>query len=266
MSQYSWYTCPESIRTQINNLLATFKQMLDENLIGIYLHGSLAMGCFNLTRSDIDLLIIIQHGMTVETKRDIVQVLLACSLSPSPVEISFLVQQDIHPFQHPLPFDLHYSESWRERYTQVLANGTWRTWNDEEKRDPDLAVHITVTCARGICLHGKPILEVLPPVPPTFYAESIVGDFNDALAQYQHMPVYFTLNACRVLAYLLEGHIFSKDEGGTWSLQMLPTAMHGVITQALDIYRGNMADAPFEETALMRFAQYMQQNILCAFH
>src|SRR5579872_4931112 len=126
MSQHSWAACPEQVRSQVNNLLATFKQILDENLIGIYLHGSLAMGCFNTLRSDIDLLVVTQHGMAVETKRDIAQYLLTCSLSPSPVEISFLVQQEIHPFRQPLPFDLHYSESWRERYTQALADGTWR--------------------------------------------------------------------------------------------------------------------------------------------
>src|SRR5690242_6921049 len=228
MSQYTWTDCPEPIRTQINNLLAAFKQLVNENLIGIYLHGSLATDCFNPARSDIDLLVITQHGMSVETKRDLAQILLACSLSPSPVEISFLVEQDIHPFRHPLPFDLHYSEDWRGRYIQALADGTGRTWNDEIKRDHDLAAHITVTRARGICLYGKPILDVLPSVPPTFYAESIVGDFDDALAERQHMPVYFTLNACRVLAYLREGYIYSKEEGGMWGLQTLPGELHGV--------------------------------------
>jgi len=266
MSQYSWITCPESVRRQINNLLATFQAAISSNLTGIYLHGSLAMGCFNPARSDIDLLVVTQHGMSVETKRHIAQTLLACSLSPAPVEISFLVLQDIHPFRHPLPFDLHYSESWRERYVQALADGTWQTWNDEKKRDHDLAAHITVTRARGICLHGKPILEVLPPVPPAFYAASIVGDFDDALAERQHMPVYFTLNACRVLAYLREGHIYSKDEGGMWGLQTLPGELHAVVEQALETYRGNLADMPFEEIPLTQFAGYMQQNIHTSSH
>lgn len=262
MNQYSWDTCPEPVRTQINHLLATFQDTLSNDLVGIYLHGSLAMGCFNPTRSDIDLLVVTRKGMSVETKRDIVQCLLTCSLSPSPIEISFLVEQEIHPFQHPLPFDLHYSEDWRERYTRALADDTWRIWNDEKKRDYDLSAHITVTRARGICLHGKPILDVLPSVPPAFYAYSIVGDFDDALAQRQHMPVYFTLNACRVLAYLRQGHIYSKDEGGVWGLQTLPPELHGVVEQALEVYRGNnTADMPFEETLLTQFADYMQQNI-----
>ena len=261
MSQYSWTNCPEPVRIQINNLLATFQQTLLSNLVGVYLHGSLAMGCINPMRSDIDLLVVTRHSMSVETKRDVVQTLLTCSLSPCPIEISFLVQQDIHLFQHPLPFDLHYSESWRERYVQALADGTWRTWNDEKKHDPDLAAHITVTRARGIRLFGEPVEEVLPPVPPAFYVASIVEDFDDALAECQHMPVYFTLNACRVLAYLLEGHIYSKEEGGMWGLQMLPPELHGVVKQALDIYRGNLADRPFDEAELTQFSQYMQQNI-----
>lgn len=277
MSQYRWATCPDPVRTQINNLVVTLQQILGNNLVGIYLHGSLAMGCFNPQRSDIDLLAITSVGMTVETKRDIVEYLLTCSLSPRPIEISFLVQRDIHPFRHPLPFDLHYSESWRERYTRALAGQTWRTWNDETKLDNDLAAHLTITRARGICLYGlikymrgkrlrllvngKAIQNVFPVVPPAFYAASIVEDFDDANAQRQRMPVYFILNACRVLAYLREGHIYSKDEGGAWGLQTLPVELRGIVEQAQEIYRGKHAETPFDEKLLTKFAHYMEQCI-----
>jgi len=262
MNQYSWATCPQPVRTQINNLVATLQQMLSNNLVGIYLHGSLAMGCFNPQCSDIDLLVVTLNSMTVETKRDIVQYLLTHSLSPSPIEISFLVQEHIRPFQHPLLYELHFSESWRERYTRALADGTWRTWNDEKKRDHDLVAHLTITRARGICLSGKPIQEVLPTVPPAIYAASIVGDFNDANAERQQMPVYFTLNACRILAYLRQGHLYSKDEGGVWGLQTLPPELHGVVEQALETYRGHLTGAAFDETALTQFAHYMEEHII----
>lgn len=262
MSLYSWATCPDPVHIQINNLVATFQQMLSNDLIGIYLHGSLAMGCFNPRHSDIDLLVVTRNSMTIETKRDVAQYLLKSSLAPAPIEISFLVQKDIHPFLHPLPYDLHYSESWRDRYIRALADGTWHTWNDEKKADNDLAAHITIMRARGICLSGKPIQEVFPSVPPALYAASILGDFDDANAERQRMPVYFTLNACRVLAYLREGHIYSKDEGGAWGLQKLPTKLHGVVQQALETYRGNLMDAPFDETALTQFAHYMDTLFL----
>lgn len=86
-----------------------------------------------------------------------------------------------------------------------------------------------VTLNRGICLHGKPIEEVFPLVPLQYYIASIVGDFEDARDGRTTMPVYFILNACRVYAYLLEGSIFSKDEGGAWGIRSLPKEFRAII-------------------------------------
>jgi len=63
---------------------------LGSNLAGLYLHGSLAMGCFNPACSDVDLLAVTRRGMTVETKRRVAELLLKTSGAPSPIEISFL--------------------------------------------------------------------------------------------------------------------------------------------------------------------------------
>ena len=98
MSQYGWADCPDNVRTQVNTFLETLREILEDNLVSIYLHGSLAMSCFNPERSDIDLLIVTRHGMTVETKRTIAELLLRSSMAPSPIEISFLVEQQIRLF------------------------------------------------------------------------------------------------------------------------------------------------------------------------
>jgi predicted nucleotidyltransferase len=39
----------------LDKIVELFRDELSENLIGIYLHGSLAMNCFNPNRSDIPL-------------------------------------------------------------------------------------------------------------------------------------------------------------------------------------------------------------------
>jgi len=36
------------------------KKILGNNLVGIYLHGSAAMGCFNPKKSDLDLILIVK--------------------------------------------------------------------------------------------------------------------------------------------------------------------------------------------------------------
>ena len=73
--------------------------------------------------------------------------------------------------------------------------------------------------------------------------------------------VYFILTVCRVYAYLLEGSIYSKDEGGAWGLLTLSGEYHNVIAQALDIYRGTHNDELFDLAALDRFVAYMNERI-----
>ncbi len=57
--------CPEPIKDQVERLCIAFVKTRAENLIGIYLHGSLPMGCFNAEQSDIDLLVVIAEPMKV---------------------------------------------------------------------------------------------------------------------------------------------------------------------------------------------------------
>ena len=261
MSQYGWTNCLNVVCTQVSMFLEALKTNLGDNLVGVYLHGSLAMGCFNPERSDIDILVITMHSMTVETKRTIAEILLRSSMAPFPIEISLIVEQDIRPFQHPLPFDMHYSERWREKYHDELAHGEWMKWNNETGHDLDLTAHLMVTLKRGISLYGKSIQDAIPAIPGQFYSASILEDYKDARAARLKMPVYFVLNACRVYAYLQEGSIFSKDEGGAWALRMLPQELCGIVEQALDIYRGDRKDEHLDRVALTRLAKFMDEGI-----
>ena len=257
MPQYGWATCPEDVRSQVTALLEAFQKTLGAHLTGVYLHGSLAMGCFNPAGSDLDLMVITDLPMSLEQKRAIVEALLRRSRSPAPIEISFLSAADLTPWHYPTPFDLHYSESWRERYEQALTGEGWQHWNDSRQTDVDLAAHITITRARGICLLGRPIAQALPSVPAQDYIASIWGDFLWARARAAENPPYFILNACRIAAYLLDNRLCSKEEAGAWALKALPEDFHLLISQALSSYRGEESK-PFDTKTLEQFAAYMQ--------
>ena len=259
MSHYSWATCPAVVMHQIHDLQTHLHTLLATRLVGCYLHGSLAMGCFNPAHSDLDLLIVTTQSLSVEIKQEIIAYLLQNSLAPCPIEISFVVESAIHPFRHPLPYDLHYSEAWRIRYQTALADGSWIQWN-EQYYDTDLSTHITVILARGITLYGKAAQETLPIVPASAYARAIVGDFDDAYERRASMPIYFILNACRVSAYLCEEAIFSKAEGAEWALQVVPAHFHSIIIQALEDYL-EVHERIFDNDALNIFAVYMREKI-----
>ncbi len=49
---------PASVQALLTQLVEGFRQALTENLVGIYLHGSLTLGGFNPRTSDVDFLVV----------------------------------------------------------------------------------------------------------------------------------------------------------------------------------------------------------------
>lgn len=262
MALYGWPGCPSPARHQVERCVHEIQATLAENLVGVYLHGSLALGSFNPDGSDLDLLVVTRHSMSLEAKRHIAELLLHSSLQPRPIEISFLQRAGLRPWRHPTPFDLHYSEMWRAEYERELASEAWRSWNDTQRYDPDLAAHITIVNHRGICLAGATIAEVFPDVPRDDYLASVMEDVLSALEEIAEQPVYAILNACRTYAYLRDGTIRSKAAGGEWALRVLPPERHPPIAMALRAYRGERTRSFIETPELDGFAAFMRATLL----
>ncbi len=241
MSFYGWNNCPQNVKNQINSLVMMVKTVLEDQLIGLYLHGSLSMGCFNPTRSDLDFLVVTTKNLNGEIKRVIIEKLLVLSKSPCPIEISFLTPMNFLPWQFPTPFDLHYSEMWREHYRNQLANQQCPGWNEQINKDPDLAAHIAMVLNRGVCLFGKPAYAVFPTVPPEHFQASIELDYQDARVNLNKNPLYAVLTFCRVDCYLLEKRIVSKQEGAIWGMEKFPQRFRKLLAEVLAVYQVDMA-------------------------
>jgi predicted nucleotidyltransferase len=261
MTQHGWHDCPTPIRAQVLGLVDAFRALLGEALIGVYLHGSLAMGCFNPDHSDLDLLVLARRPLSLDSRRAAAGVLLRRSNAPRPIEISCLNAEDVRPWRHPAPFDFHFSEDWRERLETDPAPA-----GGEPRVDPDLAAHLTVARARGLALLGPPPSLAFPAVPPEDYLDSIVGDFEAAHGFMAANPIYFVLNACRVLAFVEQGRVLSKDEGGEWALASIQAEWHGLVRAVLKGYRGQAAPAAVDPALLERFARAMKARITTGAH
>lgn len=264
MALFGWPSCPAAARAQVEDLAGALTRLIGEQLAGIYLHGSLALGSFNPQHSDLDLLVVSGARLPPAAKRQIVAFLLASSGRPHPIEISFLARDQLLPWRYPPPFDLHYSEAWRARYTADLASGAWQSWGGAEARDPDLAAHITVLNARGICLAGQPIAALFPGVPADDYRAALAADIAEGLDAIADNPVYAILNCCRTYAYLRDRQVRSKDEGGRWALDALPAALRGTVAGALAAYRADYDGPQFDPRELSEFAAYMRRELLPA--
>lgn len=237
-------------------------QSLGNQLVGAYLHGSLAMGCFNPERSDLDLLFVTADHPSSAAKHDLARLCLEWSAKPRPLELSFVRRGVLHPWQYPTPYEFHFSEDWRERFQDDLLSGAWRDWPvDDSRTDPDLAAHVMMIRRRGLCLLGQPIRDVLPEVPRRDYLDSILRDFDWALERLADNPVYAVLNFCRIYWYLVEDLVGSKEEAGVWALEYLPVEHHPVVDQALQVYRGHASVMTCDTASLDRFAVDMRGKL-----
>jgi len=92
-----------------------------------------------------------------------------------------------------------------------------------------------------VVLYGTSIASTFDPVPKAAYLDSIWQDVQGAQEDILLDPLYITLNLCRVAAFVQEGLVLSKREGGRWGLNHLPERYHGLIRQALACYATNEA-------------------------
>lgn len=258
---YSWKTCTPEIKDFIFHLNKSMKEIINDNYVGFYIHGSLAMGGFNPTSSDIDVLFIAHMPITIEDKRSLARILLKFSNSPYPIEISILNKKQLMDWQHPCPFDFHYSEFWRKRYEYDLINGAYKFINENGNADTDLAAHITITNHRGICIEGEPIKEVFPLIPKTDYISSIIGDYRECLENIEKDPIYCSLNLIRVYWYLKEEVISSKIEAGNWGLESLPKELRSTVSKVIENYVGEKKTDLFKKEELISLRNYISKRV-----
>ncbi len=228
---------------------AAWRSILGDKLWGVYLHGSLAFGCFHPVRSDIDLILVVRQPLTLPEKEALLRVLLDREeRAPAKgFEMSAVLLEHCRSFRYPTPFELHYSISHRARCLADL-HGYCAEMQGE---DPDLAAHFTVIRAVGRVLCGRLVAETFGEVPHEAYLDSIRADVREAAGAVLRDPVYGLLNLCRVLAFQEEGLVLSKEQGGLWGLRQLPEVA-APVEWALAAYRGSGETPPDHET--LRFA------------
>ena len=134
------------------------------------------------------------------------------------LEMSVVLDEVCKPFVYQTPFELHFSNTHKERCKSDLAEYC-RNMNGVDK---DLAAHFTVINKVGMTLCGKEISEVFEAVPKRDYVDSIWYDIENAAEEIEENPVYIILNLCRVLAYLEDDVVLSKKQGGEWGIEKLP--------------------------------------------
>jgi len=258
---------PKNVSIILDEIINIFTTHLQDNLVGIYLHGSLVMGCFNPQSSDIDFLVICRTKLDIKTKKEIIKSILALyeskHINKKGIEFSVVLQRYLKKFIYPTPYELHFLHSWKVKYEKNLIDLT------KEEKDTDLAVHFGVVNELGATLYGQPILKVFPKTRSKYYIMSLIEDFEWSLGNVLKgpdsgkcaVPTYAVLNFCRVLAYIKTKKIISKCEGGKWGLKNMPKEYKPVILEAMKEYTKSNSSKKVDAKLLKQYANYISEEI-----
>lgn len=112
----------------LDKIVNTSKQIFGEELTGIYLHGSLAMGCFHPDKSDIDLILVIKDSVSDGQKRRLMDILVELNETGprKGLEFSMVTEEACRSREYPTPFELHFSPSDPPGMVPVGSGGLYK--------------------------------------------------------------------------------------------------------------------------------------------
>lgn len=246
-------------KTVLNSIKESYQNIIKDNLVGIYVHGSIALGCFNWDKSDIDFIVVVKEKLSQDIKLQIMESTSKLNeiAPPKGIEMSIVLQEYCNNFQYPTPFELHFSNMHIDWY----KNDPEDYCNKMNGTDPDLAAHFVIIKKAGIVLCGSFIDEVFGDVPKEYYIESIKLDIEDAKTSIMDNPMYVILNLTRVFAYIRYELVLSKEQGGKWALKHADIKYHDIIKRALICYQSRK-QMSVERAEAEEYCDYMLNQIV----
>jgi len=239
----------EGVNAIVRDLAARSRETLGDELVALYLHGSLATGAFDPLRSDIDFIAVVARALSdaaIEALRALHRALLregapwSRRLEGSFVPAAFL--RSTEPPPEPRPYIN--GESFRMArygYEWVLER------------------HLMVE--RAIVVMGPPPTHFIDPVLPEEIVAAnraiLTGDWAPMLddaarledAEYQ---AYAVLTMCRCLYLAAHGAVASKPEAARWAKARYPQ-WRALIERAAAWAHGEPFDRSDEVRALIAF-------------
>lgn len=262
MSAYNWDNSPLEIKTQMTNIADFLYHTLGENLIGTYLHGSMCLGSFQPSHSDLDIIMIIQQPLSASERLNLMNGFLALHKKPSPIELSILCYSDLNPWRHPTPYEFHFSEYWRPKFEVIASENDLAFWDFKEiYTDGDIACHVNLINQSGICIYGRAIKETFPLVPEKDFWDSIFWGIDYFSKLDGELLVTGILTLLRIWSYKENKAIYSKSQAGEWAIGLVPSQYRHIIENVVEVYNDKAKLNDFLEADLDDLRYYVVNQI-----
>ncbi len=244
------------IEEQISQCLGLLKDVFGQDLLGVYLYGSLIIGGLQ-KYSDIDLFVVANRPTTYEERTKLVANLLLISgvyaKSPKPpIEMTIVVKSEINPWQYPPRFDFQYGDWLRAEF----ESGNIEPWPSKEM--PDLALLITQVLLANKILLGSDPDKLLCKIPYCDFLAATKNALGSLIADIHSDTRNVLLTYARIWRVVETDALCSKPSAAAWAINRLPEIYKPVMKRACAICIGEENENWDDITALIQpTADYM---------
>lgn len=224
-------TIPATVPTLLGALLLGVQQTLGQNLVGLYLRGSLAMGDFDPLASDVDFFAVTEHLLTEAEFTDLTTMHDALAQLPNPyavhLEGAYIPRISVRRFTLGERLPTLYRQE-RLKWFEHDYNWMLERW---------------VVRAHGLTLCGPAPATLIDPISTDELREAVrlrmpewlrwanqSGDPDWELHLGQKAYVIETM--CRALCTLATGTLPSKPQAVAWALETLPEPWRSTVVRS----------------------------------
>lgn len=245
---------------QLNNLFIkitnSFPKLLGNNLVGIYLYGSLTYGTFNEKTSDIDCIVVLNRNLNGSKFKGLNKWYKENGkINPwvKRLEMSYLIKKDLLS---------------KNSKTVIYHDGLFK----RGLPDGNSIIWLNIL-KNGIILYGPKPKSFVPEISKKIlytslklelkYLKEGINRRKQKLGQVELLyQVYAVLTACRILYTFKNGTILSKESAAKWCIKKLPKNYRKIIKIALkNIHNPSVKPNPVLEKFMPGFINVIDRKI-----
>lgn len=239
------------VRDFLDAYLHRLQEAVGDRLLGVYLHGSMALRAFDPDTSDVDAAVVLDGELTDADRRLLSDIHASLPRCPAySLEVSYM-SADV-------------ARHWDPGNCRHLEFDGEKLKSEPQGSDSVFMRH--VVREKGIVLAGRPAGELFDPVRPddlrsaarrtldNWWRPMLVptSGHRQLLARDPLYQTYGILTMCRALYTVWFGDVVSKPVAAAWALRTLDPRWHPLIRDALIWRPGMPAQEPATALAFIR--------------
>jgi len=215
--------CSAEVKGGLRRYCAALAEAVGDGLVGVYLYGSLARGCFHPGTSDVDVVVVTEGPCSEVVVSKIVK---AHGEAGVPVDATFVTRSQIGVEETPTPVEFVLKPGGEERVVRL----------PEGHGDFLLQRQDVYDCEAAIV--GEPAREVVRPVPWEALARCLDYLFPHIVPRFKNPALMLS----RIAYAFANRKLCSKRDAGEWAMGALGEEWRPLVAEALEKYAAGVPD------------------------